>query len=48
LRTGDAEYGSAYALCSGKDGKTVVICISQVTDNPDLARRIFETFRWTD
>jgi len=39
---------SAYALCSEKDGKTVVICISQVTDNPDLAKQIFETFRWTE
>jgi hypothetical protein len=38
--------GSAYALCSEKDGKTVLICISQVTDNPDLAKQIFETFRW--
>ena len=40
--------GAAYALCSEKDGKTVVICVSQVTDDPDLARSIFETFRWTE
>lgn len=39
---------SAYALCSEKNGKTVVICISQVTDDPDLAEQIFETFRWTE
>lgn len=38
---------SAYALCSEKDGKTVVICISQMTDNPEQAKQIFETFRWT-
>lgn len=40
--------GAAYALCSEKDGKTVLICVSQVTDNPELARQIFETFRWTE
>jgi hypothetical protein len=40
--------GSAYALCSEKDGKTVVICISQMTDDPQLAEDIFKTFRWTD
>jgi hypothetical protein len=39
---------SAYALCSEKNGKTIVICVSQVTDNPDFAKQIFETFRWTD
>ncbi len=37
-----------YALCSEKAGKTVVICISQQTDNPALAKQIFETFRWTE
>ncbi len=37
---------SAYALCSEKDGKTVLICISQLTDNPQLAEEIFKTFRW--
>jgi hypothetical protein len=36
-----------YALCSENNGKTVVICISQMTDNPQLAKEIFETFRWT-
>ena len=39
---------SAYALCSEKDGKTVVICIGQMTDNPEMAKQIFETFRWTE
>ena len=38
---------SRYALCSEKDGKTVVICISQMSDNPKLAEDIFKTFRWT-
>ncbi|MDD4319841.1 MAG: hypothetical protein PHW10_05990 [Candidatus Peribacteraceae bacterium] len=40
--------GAGYALCSEKDGKTVLICVTQVIDNPDLAKQIFETFRWTD
>lgn len=39
--------GTGYALCSEKDGKTVVICISQMSDNPKLAEDIFKTFRWT-
>ncbi len=38
---------TAYALCSHKDGKTVVICISQMTQNEPLAKQIFDTFRWT-
>ena len=37
-----------YALCSEKDGKTVVICISQMKDDPELAKQIFETFKWTE
>jgi hypothetical protein len=39
---------AAYALCSQKNEKTVIICISQATDNPTLAKEIFETFRWTE
>jgi hypothetical protein len=39
---------AAYALCSEKDGKTVVICISQMQDDPKLAQEIFETFRWVE
>jgi hypothetical protein len=37
-----------YALCSRKNDRTVVICINQQQDNPELAKQIFETFRWTD
>jgi len=44
-KTGSAQ---AYAFCSEKDGKTVLICISQVTDNPELAEQIFSTFQWKD
>jgi hypothetical protein len=36
-----------YAFCSEKNGKTVVICINQVTKNESLAKQIFETFRWS-
>jgi len=48
---GEMEYkrisdDAAYALCSEKDGKRVLICISQMTDNPQLAEEIFRTFRW--
>jgi hypothetical protein len=39
---------SVYAFCSEQNGKTVVICISQMTDNPELAEEIFSTFRWTE
>jgi len=39
---------TAYALCSEKDGKRVVICIQQMTDNPALAEEIFSTFKWTE
>ena len=38
---------AVYALCSEKDDKTIVICINQMSDNPSLAKQIFETFRWT-
>lgn len=37
-----------YVLCAEKDEKTVVICINQMTDNPQLAEDIFKTFRWLD
>ncbi len=37
-----------YAFCSQKDSKTVVICFSQMTDNPELAEEIFKTFRWRE
>lgn len=41
------ESAAGYALCSEKNGKTVVVCISQITKNEELAKQIFETFRWT-
>ncbi len=46
----ELEHGlySAYALCSERDGKTVVICLSQMTDDPKMAEEIFSTFRWTE
>ncbi len=37
---------AGYALCTEKDGKTVLICISQIKDDPKMAQQIFETFRW--
>lgn len=40
--------GIAYAFCAEKDGKAVAICIQQMTDDEDIARKIFESFRWTD
>ncbi len=36
-----------YALCSTNGENTVVMCISEQTDNPALAKQIFETFQWT-
>lgn len=40
--------GVAYAMCSQKDGKTVVICLSQATDDPKQAEEIFSTFQWKE
>lgn len=37
---------SVYALCAEKNGNSVIICINEMTDNPQLAKEIFETFRW--
>jgi hypothetical protein len=37
---------AAYVLCSENGDKRVLICVSQVTDNPQLAEEIFRTFRW--
>lgn len=42
------ERSAAYAFCADKDGKSVLICVAQMTDNPDQAKQIFETFRWTE
>ncbi len=38
--------GSAYAFCSSKNQQTVVICINQMTDDQELAKEIFKTFKW--
>lgn len=40
--------GEAYVFCSEKSGKRVLICLSQMTDEPQLAEQIFSTFRWLD
>ncbi|MFA6039407.1 MAG: hypothetical protein WCV62_05515 [Candidatus Peribacteraceae bacterium] len=39
---------SVYAFCAEKDERTVVICMNQMTDNPQLAEEIFNTFRWRE
>lgn len=39
--------GVGYAFCSEHEGQTVLICIGQKRDNPQLAKEIFESFRWT-
>jgi len=36
-----------YGFCSQRDNKTVIICVEQLQDDPQLAKEIFETFRWT-
>ncbi len=40
--------GAAYVLCSEHHEKSVLICLSQATKNPEQAKQIFETFRWID
>lgn len=37
-----------YAFCSEQDDKRVVICISQETNDKELAHNIFKTFKWLD
>lgn len=37
---------AVYALCTEKNGKTVMVCIDEITDNPTLAEQIFSSFRW--
>ena len=37
-----------YGFCAEKDDRTVLICISQMTDNPSLASQIFSSFRWIE
>lgn len=50
MRQYEVERGinSAYALCSEREGKRVVVCVQQMTDNPKLAEEIFSTFHWTE
>lgn len=36
-----------YVLCSEKNGRRVVMCVSEMKNNPALSKQIFETFRWT-
>lgn len=43
---GGAPFG--YSFCSEKGEKKVVLCIRQMADNPELALKIFETFRWKE
>lgn len=40
--------GAAYVLCAERNGKTVLICVSQAKDDPDMAKQIFESFRWAE
>lgn len=47
-RSSDSPSGASYAFCSEKEEKTVVICVTQQTNNAALAKDIFETFRWTE
>jgi len=42
------EHLTAYGLCAEKDGRKILICITQVTKDFDLAKQIFSTFRWTE
>lgn len=39
---------STYAFCSERNGKAVAICLKQMADNDMMAKKIFESFRWTD
>lgn len=41
------EYAT-YAFCAEKDARRVVICMNQNKDNPELAKQVFESFRWVD
>lgn len=47
LFTGTCETDYAmYAFCSEQGEKIVAICLSQITDDPEMAEEIFKTFRW--
>jgi hypothetical protein len=43
-----SDASAAYALCSEKDGKRVVVCVQQMMDDPEMAEAIFSTFKWTE
>lgn len=43
---GYPESHTIYAFCAEKDGKAVAICIQQMTDDEEMAKQIFESFRW--
>jgi hypothetical protein len=45
---GMEQYKGRYLLCSEHDGKTVVVEINQVTPDPEMAEKIFSTFKWTE
>lgn len=47
-KSGTPSPAEIYTLCSDKNGKTVVMCVNQMTDNPSLAKQIFDTFKWTN
>ncbi len=38
--------GGGYALCSERNNKTILICISQFTKDENMAKSIFKTFKW--
>ena len=44
----ESDGAGAYVLCSEKDNERVLICISQMTDDPKVAEKIFSTFRWSN
>ena len=45
-KSGISENDVVYAMCSEKNGRSVVVCITQQNDNPKLAEDIFKTFKW--
>lgn len=47
LCAGPSSARNRYAFCSEKNGKTIVICMHQMQDDPKLAEQIFSSFRWT-
>lgn len=39
---------ATYSFCSQKGEKTVFICLKQMADNPEMAKKIFSSFRWLE